>query len=72
MRGHKFENIKNFLLALVLGILASKSFVFQTKSDAFIIGYLVAHISWILLVAYDEVLRKRRYSRKNHERTANL
>ena len=72
MKGKKFENIKNFMLALLLGILASKCFVFQSKGDAFIIGYLVAHIAWVLLVAYDEILRKRRYSRKNHERTANL
>lgn len=72
MRGRKFENVKNFMLALLLGIVTAKCITFQTRGDAFVIGYLVAHISWVLLVAYDEVLRKRRYSRKNHKRTANL
>ena len=72
MRGTKRENLKNFFLALLLGIVVAKCFTFQTRGDAFIIGYLVSHVTWVCLVAYDEVLRKRRYSRKNHERTASL
>ena len=72
MKGKKFENLKNFLLAVLLGIVVSKCFVFQKSSDAFIIGYLVAHVAWVALVAYDELLRKRRYSRQNHKRMASL
>lgn len=72
MRGTKRENLKNFLLALLLGIVVSKCFVFQTRGDAFIIGFLVAHVAWVCLVVYDEIQRKRRYSRKNHERAASL
>lgn len=70
MRGKKSENLKNFFLAVLLGIVASKCFVFQKGSDAFVVGYLVAHITWIALVAYDEILRKRHYSRQNHKRSA--
>lgn len=72
MRGNKFENLKNFFLAVLLGVVVSKCFVFQKSSDAFIVGYLVAHITWVALVAYDELLRKRRYSRKNHKRMASM
>ena len=72
MKGTKRENIKNFLLAILLGIVVGKCFVFQKSSDALIAGYLVAHITWVALVAYDELLRKRRYSRKNHKRMASM
>lgn len=70
MKGTKFENLKNFFLAILLGVVVSKCFVFQKPSDAFIVGYLVAHVAWVALVAYDELLRKRRYSRQNHKRSA--
>ena len=72
MRGNKFENLKNFFLAVLLGVVVSKCFVFQKSSDAFIVGYLVAHIAWVALVAYDELLRKRRHSRQNHKRMASM
>lgn len=72
MRGNKFENLKNFFLAVLLGVVVSKCFVFQKSSDAFIVGYLVAHVAWVSLVAYDELLRKRRHSRQNHKRMASM
>ena len=72
MRGNKFENLKNFFLAVLLGVVVSRCFVFQKSSDAFIVGYLVAHIAWVALVAYDELLRKRRHSRQNHKRMASM
>lgn len=72
MRGTKRENLKNFFLSILLGIVVAKSITFQSRGDAFIIGYLVAHIAWVCLIVYDEIERKRRYSRKNHERMAGL
>lgn len=72
MKGTKFENLKNFFLAILLGVVVSKCFVFQKPGDAFIVGYLVAHVAWVALVAYDELLRKRRYSRQNHKRSASV
>lgn len=64
MRGTKRENAKNFLLSLLLGIVAAKCFVFQKSSDAWIVGYLIAQLAWVVLMTYDEILRKRRESRK--------
>lgn len=72
MKGSKRENLKNFFLSILLGIVVAKCFVFQKPSDAFIVGYLVAHAAWIMMTAYDEILRKRQYSRKNHKRMASL
>lgn len=72
MRGSKRENLKNFFLAILLGVVVAKCFVFQKDGDAFIVGYLVAHAAWILMTAYDELLRKRRHSRQNHKRMASL
>lgn len=72
MKGNRFDNVKDFMLALCLGIIAARCISFERPSDAFIIGYLVAHIAWVLLVAYGEIQRKRRYSRQNHKRMASL
>ena len=72
MKGRKSENIKDFFLALLCGIVVAKCFVFQKPTDAFIMGYLVAHVVWICLVAYGEIERKRRYSRQNHKRMASM
>lgn len=72
MKGSKRENLKNFFLAVLLGVVVAKCFVFQKETDAFIVGYLVAHLAWVIMTAYDELLRKRRYSRQNHKRMASL
>lgn len=72
MRGTKFENMKNAAIAILLGYIAATSLEWRDVICQIGGGYIVAQIIWVFLVAYDELLRKRRHSRRNHKRTANM
>lgn len=69
MRGTKRENIKNAVIAILLGIIAAQSVTWRDTFCQISGGYLVAQVIWVFMTAYDELLRKRRESRR-HKKTA--
>jgi len=64
MRGSIRENFKNAAISVLIGILAAQSIVWRDTFCQIGGGYLVAQIIWVFMTAYDEVLRKRRESRR--------
>lgn len=64
MRGTKRENIKNAAIAILMGIVAALLFEYPNAVNQCIAGYLVTQTIWVFMVCYDEILRKRRESRK--------
>lgn len=72
MKGTKFENMKNAAIAILLGFIAATSITWRDTFCQIGGGYLVAQVIWVFMTAYDELLRKRRHSRRNHKRMANM
>jgi len=70
MRGTKRENFKNAVIAVLLGIIAAQSVTWRDTFCQISGGYIVAQVIWVFMTAYDEVLRKRRESRRRHKKTA--
>lgn len=70
MRGTARENFKNAAISILLGIVAAQSITWINTGAQICGGYLVAQIMWVFMTAYDELLRKRRESRRRHKKTA--
>lgn len=71
MRGTKFENLKNAAISILLGYIAATSLTWRDTLCQIGGGYIVAQVIWVFMTAYDELLRKRRRSRRNHKKSAN-
>lgn len=68
MRGTRRENAKNALIAMLAGVVFAQNIPFETMFQAVGMGYLFAQLVWALVICYDEILRKRRESRrKSHD-----
>lgn len=71
MRGSKWENLKSGAIAVLLGLLAMAGITWRSTGCMICGGYLVSQITWVYLVSYDEIQRKRRQSRKNDKMGTN-
>lgn len=70
MRGTFRENFKNALIAILIGIVAMQSITWRDTICRICGGYLFAEATWFVLITYDEILRKRRASRRRNKRRA--
>ena len=65
MKGTKRENMKNFAIAILIGVIFAQNISTGAVWRDIGLGYIMSEIVWFLLVCYDEILRKRRESRKH-------
>lgn len=65
MRGTRRENMKNFAIAILTGVIFAQNISTGSVWRDVGLGYIMSEIVWFLLVCYDEILRKRRASRKH-------
>lgn len=65
MRGTRRENMKNFAIAILIWIIFAQNISTGTVWRDIGLGWIMSEIVWFLLVCYDEILRKRRESRKH-------
>lgn len=65
MRGTRRENMKNFAIAILIGVIFAQNISTGSVWKDVGLGYIMSEIVWFLLVCYDEILRKRRESRKH-------
>lgn len=56
--------MKNAAISILLGILAATSITWRDTFCQIGGGYIVSQIIWVFLTTYDEILRKRRDSRR--------
>lgn len=64
MRGTRRENMKNFAIAILIGVIFAQNISTGAVWRDIGLGYIMSEIVWFLMVCYDEILRKRRESRK--------
>lgn len=64
MRGTRRENMKNFAIAILIWIIFAQNISTGTVWRDIGLGWIMSEIVWFLLVCYDEILRKRRESRR--------
>lgn len=69
MRGTRRENAKNAVIAMLAGIVFAQNIPFESLFQAVGMGYLFAQLVWALVICYDEILRKRRESRRRRNDT---
>lgn len=67
MRGTKRENVKNALIAVLFGIVMMQTITWRDTFCMYLGGYAFAEILWWTLITYDEILRKRRESRRKKQ-----
>ena len=68
MRGTTRENIKHAAIALLIGVIFAQNIRTGAIWRDIGLGYIISEMVWVLLICYDEVLRKRRESRRKYER----
>ena len=64
MKGTRRENFKNAVIAVLMGIVFAQAIQWTNKLNMAIGWFLITEVIWVFMTAYDEILRKRRASRK--------
>lgn len=71
MRGTRYQAFKNASISVLLGVVVMRCISFPDTAAMVFMGYLVAQVTWVMLITYDEIVRQRRKGRTpRHWRTA--
>lgn len=66
MKGSRYQSFKNAAISVLMGIVIMRCITYPDTASMFFIGYLVAQITWCVLVTYDEIVRQRRRTSARH------
>lgn len=60
MKGTRYQRFKNAAISILMGIVIMRCITFPDAASMVFIGYLVAQVTWVMLITYDEIVRQRR------------
>lgn len=60
------DKMKNAAISVLLGIVMMRCVTFPDTASMLFMGYLVAQVSWVALITYDEIVRQRKRTYRRH------